>query len=582
MMNNKMTDSIDDLIGYIPDINNESSIKFSENTSEINQDYCDPIRLDKKIIYKIIDFKIPYHVYYVDENLNQICYGELDKDSKIHPLKSVINIVPIKIVYYNNPIFPKMDSKIQLEFYEGFEEKEKTSKIGPCNNISELVKILENRGYILYKNKASDAFNTIVNAMKEKGYVKYVNDVTTAGYYLLEDNLIKKDITQKSSEISKEEAELCCQFLDKLASEDGGWKNKNIFPTVLKWGIIAPFSFSIKQVNKNGFLPWLMLYGESTSGKSTLGEIVYKIWRIKDDDKGFTSIDTYPRLGQIISQNTYPVLINEVGALSASNGFGKYTGILEMMKNSVTGITARSKFSTYLDFMEIPALSPLILTSNHKVIDESGFLRRFIVLHFPVNEKKSLEEQENFKKLNLEILGILGDFVSQNISIDILKKDWKITSVELLKSFYKLAGRDTTPEWINLFEEQQDIEDESREKKYLGLRAFIIEEITRYYSLNNRAFSSDADVDINKDLFTALNFCLKNKLIPYLHQKNDDIIITIDIMQKINIPNIAAFKDISSIIGFEYTVSRIGEGSKTMKVLKGSREDFCKFLEFEI
>src|SRR4051794_21802744 len=87
--------------------------------------------------------------------------------------------------------------------------------------------------------------------------------------------------------ISKEDAEKCCLLLDKLAEE--GWVNKNIFPTVLKWAIISPYSFIIKQLDKNNFLPWLMLYGKSKSGKSTLGEISFKIGRLKDNDKGFSS-----------------------------------------------------------------------------------------------------------------------------------------------------------------------------------------------------------------------------------------------------------------------------------------------------
>ena len=84
-----------------------------------------------------------------------------------------------------------------------------------------------------------------------------------------------------------------------------------------------------------------MFYGKSKSGKSTLGEISSKIWRLKDGDKGFSSIDTAPKLGQVLSQTTYPVLINEVGVLSTNNNFGKYNSIIEMMKSSITGITVK-------------------------------------------------------------------------------------------------------------------------------------------------------------------------------------------------------------------------------------------------
>ena len=533
--------------------------------------------LNSNTIYKVVDHRT-HSVYYIDEKLGQMCYGTLT-DSCIRPSKSIIDIIPRKLTYFNNPIFPKAEPKVQLEYSDDLRHKT-TKIIGPCYNLNEILKILENGGYLLNKSKAPDAFNSIVSAMKEKkGFVEYIEDVTTSGYYLVKDSIIKKDITQRKN-IAKEDAEKCCMLLDKLAEE--GWVNKNIFPTILKWSIISPFSFVIKQLDKNNFLPWLMLYGKSKSGKSTLGEISSKIWRLKDSDKGFSSIDTPARLGQTLSQTTYPVLINEVGVLSTNNNSGKYNSIIEMMKSSITGITARSKFVSFSTYTDLPALCSLILTSNYRIIEDSGFLRRFIIIHFPDVEEKSVEQQENFNKLDFDVLGVLGDFISQNISIEILKEDWKASSVEMLKEFYKFAGREEQdePKWIEYFEEQKNIEEEVNEKKHFALRAFLIEEAIQSYSQNSRAFTSETDTNINRDIMSALNFCLKNKLLPFLHEKNNEIIITIDIMNKINIPGITAFKDIASVIGFEYTSARIGgdENNKPMKVLKGSRENLCKFL----
>ena len=511
--------------------------------------------LNSNIIYKVVEHRT-HIAYYIDERRGQICSGALT-DSGIQPLKSIIDIVPRKLTYFNNPIFPKAEPKVQLEYNNDLRYKT-TKIIGPCHNINEILKILENGGYLLNRSKASDAFNSIVSAMKEKKrFVEYIEDVTTSGYYLVKDSIIKKDITQLKS-FSKDDAEKCCLLLDKLAEE--GWVNKNIFPTVLKWSITSPFSFIIKQLDKNNFLPWLMLYGKSKSGKSTLGEISNKIWRLKNNDKGFSSIDTPARLGQTLSQTTYPVLINEVGVLSTNNNSDKYNSIIEMMKSSITGITARSKFVSFSTYTDLPALCSLILTSNYRIIEDSGFLRRFIAIHFPDVEEKSVEQQENFNKLDFDVLGVLGDFISQNISINILKEDWKVTSIELLKNFYRFAGRteeEAIPKWIDLFEEQKNIEEEVNEKKHFALRAFLIEEAIQSYSQNSRAFTSETDTNINRDIMSALNFCLKNKLLPFLHEKNNEIIITIDIMNKINIPGITAFKDIASVIGFEYTSARI-------------------------
>ena len=80
------------------------------------------------------------------------------------------------------------------------------------------------------------------------------------------------------------------------------------------------------------------------------------------------------------------------------------------------------------------------------------------------------------------------------------------------------------PKWIEYFEEQKNVEEEVNEKKHFSLRAFLVEEITRSYSLNGRFFLFDTDTSINRDIFSALNFCLKNKLLPFLHEKNNDIV----------------------------------------------------------
>src|SRR6476620_6443158 len=311
--------------------------------------------LNSNTIYKVVDHRT-HSVYYIDEKLGQMCYGTLT-DSCIRPSKSIIDIIPKKLTYFNNPIFPKAEPKVQLEYSDDLRHKT-TKIIGPCYNLNEILKILENGGYLLNKSKAPDAFNSIVSAMKEnKGFVEYIEDLTTSGYYIVKDSIIKKDITQRKN-ISKEDAEKCCMLLDKLAEE--GRVNKNIFPTILKWSIISPFSFVIKQLDKNNFLHCLILYCKSKIGKSTLGEISSKIWRLKDSDKGFSSIDTPARLGQTLSQTTYPVLINEVGVLSTNNNSGKYNSIIEMMKSSITGITARSKFVSFSTYTDLPALCYLI------------------------------------------------------------------------------------------------------------------------------------------------------------------------------------------------------------------------------
>lgn len=100
--------------------------------------------------------------------------------------------------------------------------------------------------------------------------------VITDGYYLLNNNIKTVGSLQNiSNDFDKDTVEQCIGFLDYLAT--GGWKNQNIFPTILKWGIISPFSFRIKS-NSDGWLPWIQLYDCGQTGKTTLGYIILAIW----------------------------------------------------------------------------------------------------------------------------------------------------------------------------------------------------------------------------------------------------------------------------------------------------------------
>jgi hypothetical protein len=116
------------------------------------------------------------------------------------------------------------------------------------------------------------------------------------------------------------------------------YKNKEVLPTIIKWAMAAPFDYAMK--SHYNWIEWLHLFGFTTAGKTTMGRIALAIWRLSDGkhDISFQSINTSPRLGQVISQSTFPVLINEVGALNDD----KFIDIVEMIKNATESKNARS------------------------------------------------------------------------------------------------------------------------------------------------------------------------------------------------------------------------------------------------
>jgi hypothetical protein len=574
----------------------KDGLKFVDKTNVSNNNqqtillqrqnqYKQQLKTDSDQIYKIVSClnNVP-RAYYIDYNLGQICYGVL-KDYGINLEKCIIDIAPKKIRYYKNPIFPDIEAKIELEFQEGNELR----KIGPFGSITELLKTLENKGYILNRNKAADAFNSVVSAMKERGegLVEYITDVTTTGYYFIDGKLVMKNVSQSFEEISKENAVECCNLLNILAS---GWKNKDIFPTVIKWGLMSPFTFIIKS-NIEEYVPWLQLFGWGKSGKTTLGLLVYMIWnRSTKLKKGFSNIDSIPRLGETISKDTYPVLVNEVGSLYENGGFSRNKSIREIIKHGGESTTVRGKFIDNR-YEEIPALSPLILTANDAPPNDGGFGRRFISIHFPKDEKKEENDTEEFKKLlddKKQYLKVLGDFTSQFISKDpsmLLKDDWKFIAKRILIEFYQFADKEV-PKWVEYFIEQKDAVDESSEKTQFALRAFLVNEINSAYSRNSNNSS------MFDNLGGKLNHCLDHNLIPFLHRltsnKGDDtdvVVITHDILDEINkgwnkIENITALTDIGVQLGFKYDGKYLNK--RKTKVVFGPVSELIEFINPEI
>ena len=562
-------------------------IRFVDKTNANNQQVLllrrqnqleQQLKTDPQIIYKIADCKGNIvKAYYIDEKTGQICYGVI-KEYGIDLEKCIIDIAPKRIRYYFNPLFPISEPKVELEYFDGKD----VGKIGPYASLSELLKVLEIKGYVLNRNKSADAFSSVVSAMKDKenGLVEYLSDVTTLGYYLIDGKLVTKGISQNTEEIQKEEAIECCELLDNLAT---GWKNKEVFPTVLKWGLLAPFSFIIKS-NSDKYMPWLQMYGQGQSGKTTLGLLVLQAWnRPSTLKKGFNNIDTPARFGETVSKDTYPVLVNEVGSLYETGKFRRYTNIIELIKHSVESPTARAKFVEQNNFQDIPALSPLMLTSNYAPPNDGGFNRRIISIHFPKDEKKEDDRRVLFDKLledKKKYLKTLGDFAAQYISKApsiLLKEDWKNIAKDILIEFYQFADKEV-PEWIEYFVEQKDAVDESNENTMFALRSFLITRVNETYSRHK-----DKDNAANT-ISERLEFCLENELIPFFQKMKGDIIITHDILDEINnrnrIENITSLKDVGLQLGLEYKSRYIN--NKKMRVLCGPLDKLLKFINPDI
>jgi hypothetical protein len=311
---------------------------------------------------------------------------------------------------------------------------------------------------------------------------------------------------------------------------------------------------------------------------------------------GFGNIDSAARFGNVISRSTYPKVTSEVAALAE-----KYNKpLVELIKTAVDSPYVRGK---HLEgkYQNIPALCSIFFTSNSKPPDDSGYRSRHTLIHFSKDdiherEDKEAKEFEKWLDSKLHILGVLGDFIGRYAIIKPTKPDESILfsdkshedmAKEIITEFYKSVGK-AKPQWLDMTFEQRSIVEENTEQAYFEIRGFLMDQITEAYSRHIRTLYKEQDPGIVIDFSTRLNFCLANKLIPYLHQHSrrdslEEIIITHDILAELkraidHIEGITTMEDLGKEIpGFEYTSRKLG--GKARRVLAGKREDFVSFLE---
>ena len=460
----------------------------------------------------------------------------------------LINAIPIKVIINDSPI--DENKTYQITFIG---RSKKPFTIGPCS-INSVIDKLDSDGKVVRKLEATDALKAILQRYEELGLAEINESVTTQGYYYINDRFEIREVKQiLDREPDPNEMRACADLLDELSEK---WHNKDIFPTVIKWAVLSPFNYILK--TKDKWIRNIYEHGWSSSGKNSLGKIALALWRLhtnalkKDFQIGMGNIDTAARFGSVISRSTYPKMISEVGALAE-----KYNRpLVELIKSAVDCPYVRGK---YLEgrYQNIPALCSIFFTSNPKPPDDSGFRGRHILMHFSkadVHEREGEEakEFENWLNSKLHIFGVLGDFIARYVIVkpktpedSILfsssaDKSYDDIAKEILTEFYKAAGKER-PAWLDRIYEQMSIVEENTEQAFFEIRSFLMKQITEAYSRHiGRIYNNEKDPDpkIAIDFKTRLNFCLSNKLIPYLHEHTrresvEEIIITHDILAEL-------------------------------------------------
>lgn len=362
----------------------------------------------------------------------------------------------------------------------------------------------------------------------------------------------------------------------------------------IKWGIIAPFGYVRKYVNE--YMPYLCLQGAAGSGKSALGRILLYLYGEPVEsynDIGGGGFNTEARMGQHVQKTTFPIIVNEPGSIFENEK------VLEMLKNVIELRTARSKFQGRI-FVNIPAFTTAIFTSNKPLPPDDAIQRRFSTILFTHKERKTEQEKKIFEqkfkiknpqKSPLHKLKAIQHFAIGEIVKDhnLLLKDWKECADIIVKRLFYYLDQEV-PEWLKQWGEEVTLEDID-EEHIEEIRMFFIEEINKKSRLiklydetgrpsENETLIDNEEINRTKDFHQKVWNVINEGLLPYAvlyhNSKGDHVCFKAGMKKYLNkYTNICEpLTSICELLGWKYTSVRIPKKTKVMKV------KFDKFLSF--
>lgn len=516
-------------------------------------------------IIELIDYE---KQLYAVANLKKLVIARAKRVNNTLMYKERVAVVaPTKVIVYSNPIGGI--TKYEVVF-EGA-TLQRPLVVGPAL-VDEIAERIALEGVVYHRRLLVDVLSAIIQAFVRKNKAEVKTEIESPGFYWVNNKIVSVKYNVENVDIEKLRQAL--QLLGELA--ENWFKHiQDKFATVIKWGVIAPFNYVLKQRGK--WIQWLYLYGDSATGKSTLGRIILKLWGLDSKyEKTGASVDTIARLGYVLSMSTFPVLINEPGSALLKED------VVEAIKNSVDSTLVRGKYikGTYT---EIPALSCLILTSNKFLPRDDALLRRFRVVTFSYGEKIPLEKQKEFKEKVEPRLGILSE-IGKCVAKLVLNDPSILDNMDgklLLGKCYEMAKLEKT-QWLELeynenIEFGESIVEEFVEKLKKYINDLFAKYVSRVIETNTETIHAEIITPDKFKLGEKLKILLEKQMMPGIRLlENNNIAITYSLLREIGLEKIS-LKSLAEIMGWEYKSVRLAK-----EVVKASITTVDKLIEILI
>ena len=376
-------------------------------------------------------------------------------------LSEVIHAAPILLQTNEHPILETRTEKILIKLPQTPRQMNRKEWIGP-GNLQELHNELDRKGYIIDHRHSKKALHTVINHLREHGPSIQTREVHEPGYYLIDGRVTRQNYTAGHTLPSETAAAL--DLLEELRGHYPG--SEDILATVLKWGLLAPWNHILKKKGED-YLPWLLLYGDAQTGKTSLARISLTLYRPPQDptiitEIGGSAFNTPYRIGEVLSQTSLPVLIDEAREpLERSS-------TREIIKTAIQTDIARAKQRND-EYTQIPAYRAAILTTNYPPPNDPAIQRRILGLNFTREHRKTQEKIREFhdqygvdtpRRTRINLLEKLGASAEQLILSDpdiILEpRPWQEIADNLLTMIYE-DTHTHQPEWTKKWAENATI-----------------------------------------------------------------------------------------------------------------------------
>ena len=336
-------------------------------------------------------------------------------------------------------------------------------------------------GWVVDATKLEATINALIGYFEGRGLIKRRIGFDKPTIFKLKDGSGVERLVFSGFEVkdvSPDEVKEALELLERLSEFYEGARLK-AFATVIKWSLAAPFSYAKKQ--EGHWARFLLLVGDTKTGKTTLGKIALALWYPRSEAERVwlpgSAINNVPRLGNWASQGSKPILVNEVGEVF------ERAELREMLKAMIEGTVARGKYHGNI-YVPIPATTPMIFTTNKAPPAEDALLRRFVVIRFDATMRPSGAKIAKFERLMKELdkLNALGAFALKAVKDDpSLLEVWDGSEKELefgellLRRAYEFAGLEP-PEWASYVYEEEDVEDSVLDALVTAFKHYIMVE----------------------------------------------------------------------------------------------------------